>query len=173
MGEGGGGPSDREVHVSEPSVWIMLRNNEVESKDCSPGRWPSMWPDYVRGCQPPRHYKSTEHPIKSISTVICPQCCGHLSVLSIHTVSLVTFSIKQDDCKCKDTLVLTIKTNQECQLYHSKMFIYGGQMPSASRVCVHNACWFTVTNTEWHERARCPYILPLMWAVCTCDKMIH
>lgn len=37
-GRRGWGPSDREVHVSEPSVCIMLWNNEVESKDCSPGR---------------------------------------------------------------------------------------------------------------------------------------
>lgn len=31
----------------------------------------------------------------------------------------------------------------------------------------------TVNNTEWHERAHCPYNFPLICAVCTCDKMIH
>lgn len=30
-----------------------------------------------------------------------------------------------------------------------------------------------VNNTEWHERAHCPQNLPLICAVCTCDKMIH
>lgn len=30
-----------------------------------------------------------------------------------------------------------------------------------------------VNNTEWHERAHCPYNFPLICAVCTCDKMIH